>query len=42
MMHRINNDTLTFDAFRPTQGYAVCFSDAGDVVRWGVAHAEVV
>ena len=30
MMHRINNDSLTFDAFRPTQGYNICFSDAGD------------
>ena len=31
MMHRINNDSLTFDAFRPVQGYNVCFTDAGDV-----------
>ena len=23
MMHRINNDSLTFDAFRPVQGRAV-------------------
>lgn len=31
MMRRINNDTLTFDAFRPSGGYDIRFSDAGDV-----------
>ena len=31
MMRRINNDTLTFDAFRPSGGYDMRFSDAGDV-----------
>ena len=30
-MRRINNDTLTFDAFRPSGGYDMRFSDAGDV-----------
>jgi hypothetical protein len=27
---RLNNDTLTFDAFRPEGGYAIAFNDAGD------------
>jgi len=30
LMHRINNDSLTFDAFRPTHGYNICFANAGD------------
>lgn len=27
---RLNTDTLTFDAFRPSGGYAIQFNDAGD------------
>ena len=30
MMRRLNNDTLTFDAFRPSGGYEIIFSDVAE------------
>ena len=33
MMRRLNNDTLTFDAFRPSGGYEIIFSDAAEAAE---------
>jgi hypothetical protein len=33
MMRRLNNDTLTFDAFRPSGGYDIVFSDAAEAAE---------